>query len=225
MSSTNFLCQSLGLKTFNCRRDDKFKTFHQCDVENLSDEKVHKIKYLGKIDDYVYDIETETHDFNCGFPLILRNTDSFVLSVNTKNIMKDLLILGDIFDFSDLDGNHELFGYKNKKVNGIFKRETPKNIWINEFNCLRSKAYSFKCKSDDESKSKLKGISKSQCEHIRCEENKTGLHEEDYQRERDNYIIRSLNHEMYLQKIKKNTLSIFDDKRCYESNIGSKLWE
>ena len=35
----------------------------------------------------VYDIETETHDFNCGFPIIIHNTDSFVLSVNTENII------------------------------------------------------------------------------------------------------------------------------------------
>ena len=43
---------------------------------SISDEKVHKIVNLGKINDFVYDIETETHDFNCGFPLIVHNTDS-----------------------------------------------------------------------------------------------------------------------------------------------------
>ena len=36
-------------------------------------------------------------------------TDSFVLSVNTKEIIKDLKKLEDIFDFSNLDGNHDLF--------------------------------------------------------------------------------------------------------------------
>ena len=35
-----------------------------------------------KQNDYVYDIETETHDFICDFPLIVHNTDSFILSVN-----------------------------------------------------------------------------------------------------------------------------------------------
>ena len=38
-------------------------------------------------------------------------------------------------------------------------------------------------------------------------------------------IIRSINHEMVLQKVKKSTLSIFDDKRCYINNIGSLPWE
>ena len=40
----------------------------------------------------------------------------------------------------------------------------------------------------------------------------------------NNYIIRSLNHEMYLQLIQKTLLSLFDDKRCYINNIKSKAW-
>ena len=43
------------------------------------------------------------------------DTDSFVLSVNTKNIIKDLRNLEDIFDFSNLDKTQELFSNKNKK--------------------------------------------------------------------------------------------------------------
>ena len=56
------------------------------------------------------------------------DTDSFVLSVNTKDISEDLKNLEDIFDFSNLDKNHELFINENKKVIGKFKIETPKNI-------------------------------------------------------------------------------------------------
>ena len=54
----------------------------------------------------------------------------------------------DTLDFSNLDKNHELFNDKNKKVIGKFKIETPKNIWIDEFVCLRSKMYPFKCGDD-----------------------------------------------------------------------------
>ena len=125
------------------------------------------------------------------------DTDSFVLSVNTKDIIKDLKNLEDIFDFSNLDKTHELFTNKNKKVIGKFKIETPKNIWIDEFVCLRSKMYAFKC--GDDSKNKLKGISKSQSKNIKFEEYKKCLDGEDYQQECDNYIIRSINHEMVLQ--------------------------
>ena len=135
------------------------------------------------------------------------DTDSFVLSVNTKDIIKDLKNLEDIFDFSNLDKNHELFNYKNIKVIGKFKIDTPKNIWIDEFDCLRSKMYAFKC--GDDSKNKLKGISKSQSKHIKFEEYKTCLDGEEYQGECNNYIIRSINHEMLLQEIKKNLYYLF----------------
>ena len=49
--------------------------------------------------------------------------------------------------------------------------------------------------------------------------------DEKYSQECDNYSIRSLNEEMYLQRAKKSTLSQFDDKRCYEISIKSKPWE
>ena len=151
------------------------------------------------------------------------DTDSFVLSVNTEDIMKDLKNLEDIFDFINLDKNHELFSEKNNKVIGKFKIETPKNIWIDEFVCLRSNLYAFKC--GDDSKNKLIGISKSQSKNIKFEEYKKCLDGEDYQQDKhDNYIIRSINHEMVLQKVKKSTLSIFDDKRCYINNIESIPW-
>ena len=148
------------------------------------------------------------------------DTDSFVLSVNTKDIIKDLENLENKFDFSNLDENHELFSNKNKKVIGRFKLETPKNIWIDEFVCLRNKMYAFKC--GDDSKIKFKGKSKSQSKHIKLEEYRKCLDGKEYQRECNIYIIRSINHEMHLQEIKKSTLSLFDDKRCYINNIGNK---
>ena len=66
------------------------------------------------------------------------DTDSFVLSVNTKDIIRDLKTLEDIFDFSNIDKNHELFSNKNKKVLGKFTIETPEIIWIDKFVCLRT---------------------------------------------------------------------------------------
>ena len=147
-----------------------------------------------------------------------------ILSMHTKDIIKDLKNLEDIFDFSNLDENHELFSNKNKKVIGKFQIETPKNIWIDEFLCWRSKAYSFKCNDNTESKNKMKGISKSQSKHIKFEEYYICLFGGEYQKECDNYIIRSLNHEMYLRKVRKSTLSIFDDKRCYINETEKIPW-
>ena len=134
------------------------------------------------------------------------DTDSFVLSVNTKDIIKELKNLEDIFDFSNLDKNHELFSNKNKKVIGKVKTKTPKSIWIDEFVCVRSKMYAFKCGND--SKNKLNGVSKSQSKNIKFEEFKKCLDGEEYRQECNNFIIRSINHEMVLQEVKKSTLYI-----------------
>ena len=125
------------------------------------------------------------------------DTDSFVLSVNTKDIIKNSKKLEDFFNFSDLNGNHNLFSYKNKKVIGKIKIETPKNIWIEEFNCLRSKMNAFKCGND--SKNILKGISSNQPKKIKFEVYYNCLFGGNYKQECDIYLIRSLNHEMYLQ--------------------------
>ena len=89
---------------------------------------------------------------------------------------------------------------------------------------MRSKAYSFKCKDNIESKNKIKGISKSQSQHIKFEEYYNCFFGGEYQRECNNYIIRSINHEMVLQEVKKSTLSIFDDKRCYINETKSMPW-
>ena len=118
------------------------------------------------------------------------DTDGMILSMKTKDIIKDLENLENIFDFRYRDENHELFSDKNKKVIGKFKIETPKSICIDEFVCLRSKAYSFKCKDNIESKDKIKGISKSQSKHIKFEEYYNCLFGGQYQKECNNYIIR-----------------------------------
>ena len=88
------------------------------------------------------------------------DTDAFVLSVNTEGIVEDLKNFEDVFDFSYINENHELFSNNNKEVIDKFNNETPKNIWIDEFVCLRRKMYAFKCGND--SKNKLNGVSKSQ---------------------------------------------------------------
>ena len=124
-----------------------------------------------------------------------------------------------IFDFSNLDKNHELFSNKNKKVLGKFKIEPPKNIWIDEFVCLRSKIYAFKCGND--SKNRIKGVSKSQSKNIKFEEYYNCFFGGEYQKECDNYIIKSFILDVYLQKVRKTALAAFDDKRSYLNEIES----
>ena len=84
--------------------------------------------------------------------------------------------------------------------------------------------YAFKCKDKIEDKNKLKGISKSQSKNIKFEEYKISLDGEELENESINYILKSINHDMHMQGIKKTTLSIFDDKRNYLDNVESIPW-
>ena len=115
------------------------------------------------------------------------DTNAFAVSMNTKDNIRDLKNLEDIFHFRNLNKDHELFSIKNKKIFGKFKIETPKNIWIDEFVCLRIQMYSFKC--GDVTKNKLRGFSKSQSKQNKIEEYKKYLDGKEYQRESDNFLI------------------------------------
>ena len=76
------------------------------------------------------------------------DTDSFVLSVRTKDIIEDLKNVNDLFNLSNLSEKYELLSKK-----------TPNNFRIYETVCLRSKMYAFNCGSDCENE--LKSICKS----------------------------------------------------------------
>ena len=61
------------------------------------------------------------------------DTDSYVLSMKTENINRDLKNSGTIFDFSSLHENDDLFSNKNKKLINKIKIEPPKNFLIDKF--------------------------------------------------------------------------------------------
>ena len=117
--------------------------------------------YYDELQPYLGQENLKLHCMDC---------DSFVLSSETENIIFDFKNLEDLIDFSSLNENHELFSNKNKNVVGIIKIETPENIWIEEFVCLRSKANSFKC--GNKNINRLKGISKSYSKKIKLDEKK-----------------------------------------------------
>ena len=81
------------------------------------------------------------------------DTDSNMIGLSTKEIIKDLESLENLFDCSILYENHQLISKKNEKVIGEYKIETPENNCIDEFNFLRSKMYAIK---GDDSNKKLK---------------------------------------------------------------------
>ena len=94
-----------------------------------------------------------------------------------------------------------------KKVVGKFKNGTPIKFWLDEFVALRSEACLFKC--NGRNANIVKDFSKSQSKNIKFDEFYNCLSGAEYQKECNQYISRSPNHEMYLQKVKKYAPSTF----------------
>ena len=125
------------------------KSYEYCDsyLFKKNEVKMDKANYLGfAVSELSKSLMYETYSNKLqpyfgqeNIQLHFIDTDAFVLTVNTKNIGKDIKNLENIFEFSNLDENHEFFSNKNERVIGKFKLETPKIIWIDEFVCLRSK--------------------------------------------------------------------------------------
>ena len=146
--------------------------------------------------------------------LLFTDTDSFLYEIQTEDFYKD--ISGDVkdrFDTSDYPENHPsgIPTGINKKVLGMFKDEVAgKNI--KEFVGLRAKLYSFKTEKGEENK-KCKGIKKAVvAKSIRHENYKTCLQTGKEQLRRQT-IIRSYEHNLYLEEVNKVALSAADDKR------------
>ena len=79
------------------------------------------------------------------------DTDSFILSIKTTNLLNDLEYFNDDFDFSELDTSHESYDTINKKVIGKMKIEASPIIELDNFVALRSKSYSFSYKTSSKS--------------------------------------------------------------------------
>ena len=74
------MASSLGINLVVSERQDKPLCFTACQVKNDITKDVTTVRYLNNKPQYVYDIETEDGTFNCGFPLIVKNTDSIYIS-------------------------------------------------------------------------------------------------------------------------------------------------
>ena len=146
--------------------------------------------------------------------LLFTDTDSFLYEIQTEDFYKD--ISGDVkdrFDTSEYPKGHPsgIPTGINKKVLGMFKDEAEGKV-IKEFVGLRAKLYSFKTEEGEENK-KCKGIKKAVvAKSIRHENYKTCLQNGKEQLRRQT-IIRSYEHDLYLEEVNKIALSAADDKR------------
>ena len=152
-----------------------------------------------------------------------QDTDAFIMSIKTTNLVNDLEKLQEqykLFDFSNLSKEHKLFSNEYKKIPGYLKIETPKSLYIDKFVCLRSKCYAYSTQLDGY-ENKFKGIVKGYKKEISFDQYYNCLMNQTYDKTCEQYCIRSHDHEMFLQKITKKSLSPFDDKRKYINNIQS----
>ena len=146
--------------------------------------------------------------------LLFTDTDSFLYEIETEDFYKD--IAGDVqdrFDTSNYPEGHPsgIPTRINKKVLGMFKDEAAGEN-IKEFVGLRAKLYSYKMEEGEENK-KCKGIKKAVvAKSIRHENYKTCLQTGKEQLRRQT-IIRSYEHNLYLEEVNKIALSAADDKR------------
>ena len=146
-----------------------------------------------------------------GIQIHYQDTDVYVMSIRTRDIVNDLDILQDqykMFDFSNLDKEHKLF----KKIPGYLKRETPKSLYVDKFACLRSECYAYTTELDGND-NKLKGICVGYKKEISFDQYYKCLKNEAYDKHCEQFCIRSHDHEMYLQQKTKKSLSPSDDKR------------
>ena len=69
---------------FSDNDNDNVNNYNDSDSDNNN--RLSNVTFLKQLsyDEYVYDLETETGNFNCGFPLIVKNTDSVFVKFNLK---------------------------------------------------------------------------------------------------------------------------------------------
>ena len=160
--------------------------------------------------------------YNNNVKLHYMDTDSFILSIKTRDLIKDLEYFKNHLDFSEVDENHELYDTINKKVIGKMKTETSPVIELDNFVALRSKTYSFSYEATQKTvqKSKQKGIQHTppytQIINSLFSSGKATA---------TNYSIRSDAHNLNVQRQDELALNPFDDKRVYLNPIQSLSWD
>lgn len=155
--------------------------------------------------------------------LLCTDTDSFLFYVETDDIYKDMKNDSNHFDFSDYPKSSNLYSLDNKRIPGKFKDELTSKV-ISKFCGLRSKMYaiSYKDDSKDMEQKKAKGVAKATIDKELCFElyEKTLFDKTEMLASMD--LIRSRSHNIFCEKVRKKTLSCFDDKRwLHDDGVSS----
>jgi DNA polymerase type B, organellar and viral len=147
----------------------------------------------------------------CKLRLLFTDTDSLCYEVESKDLYRDMRIIQDHLDTSEYPVTHPLYSPVNAKVIGKFKDECH-GVSPLHFVGLRPKLYSLLV-SGDEAKLRAKGVRSRYIDKY--------LRHQDYVqclREGTTYTasyqnIRSRDHQLATETVRKVALSSFDDKR------------
>ena len=130
-SKLSFKRINMHYSTFSLYKFDKEKT--------VFDEPIYlgfSVSELSKLVMYEFYYHKLQPYYNNNVKLHYMVTDSFILSIKTGDLIKDLEYFKNDFDFSEIDGNHELYDTINKKVVGKMKIETSPIIELDNFVAL-----------------------------------------------------------------------------------------
>ena len=156
-------------------------------------------------------------EFKDSVKLLATDTDSFIFSLECKDINQELTKIGQHFDFSNYPSDHPLYSTKNKKVPGFMKIEYPDKV-ITEYIGLMSKCYSVQFQDGGNVKAN-KGVSKGALNHQDFKD----VLDTDCEKEVTERRLQSKQQQMYLIEQRKIALVNKDDKRVWQPQGKEKF--
>ena len=141
--------------------------------------------------------------------MLYTDTDSLIVHVTTDNIYTDMKQHARLYDTSNYPTDHPLYSTVNKKKAGTFKDELGGKI-MTEFIGLRSKMYSY---IGDDCGKRAKGVSRSVLKNTITHDDYRDCLFKQQVFSRDMPGLRSHNHEVYGETVRKVALSALDTKR------------
>ena len=107
--------------------------------------------------DFYYNVLQKRYGDNV--KLLMTDTDSLVVEIETEDVYKDMYNMKEHFDFSEYPKNHPCYNTENQAVVGKFKDEMKSKI-ISEFIGLKPKSYCLTIEGENKEKKVNKGVKK-----------------------------------------------------------------
>lgn len=166
---------------------------------------------LSKLAMYEFHYDYIMQKYGKNAKLMFTDTDSFCYSISTEDIYKDMKEREDLFDTSNYPQDHFLYSTTNARVVGKFKDECAGEPPL-EFVGLRSKMYSILLKGD-KAKSTAKGVKRSFAKKFFKHQLYKDCLFNETRTSTNFHTIRTQNHKICTNAIRKDGLSPYDDKR------------